>query len=67
MLAFSLLGTALVLSIAGNVFLFIKHKKTPKTLGVDARQLLHDLTRGGSVVKLEIIDPSGLLIYRSMK
>jgi cell division protein FtsB len=36
-------------------------KKEPT---LDARQLLHDLTHGGAVVKVSVIDPSGLLIYR---
>lgn len=53
----------LALSVAGNLY---QHnlKKKDKKLTVDARQLLHDLTAGGAIVRVSVIDPDGLMIYR---
>jgi hypothetical protein len=55
---------ALGLSLALNVYFAINQKKNPKKLAVDAKQLLHDLTQGGAIVKVTVIDPDGLMIYR---
>jgi len=59
---------ALGVSLALNLVVLILYKKKPqnnkKQLATDARQLLHDLTHGGSVVRISVIDPSGLMIYR---
>jgi len=46
----------------------VKRKSSnKKQLTTDARQLLHDLTGGGSVVKVSVIDPEGLMIYRNAR
>ena len=38
-------------------------KKKPPALSIDAQQLLHDLTRNGAaVVKIEVVDPSGIML-----
>ena len=56
-----LVSVALVISIGFN----IKPRKSKKpVLATDARQLLHDLSHGGAIVKVTVIDPEGLLIYR---
>lgn len=55
-------------SISLNIYAFFFNKKPQKqALSVDAKQLLHDLTHGGAIVKVTVIDPEGLLIYRGAK
>lgn len=57
------LAIFLVVSLAYN---FHQHKESKKKhkLSVDARQLLHDLTNSGAVVRVTVLDPTGLLYYR---
>lgn len=50
-----------------NVVLFILLKKSAKRPAITrgATELLHDLTAGGeAMVKITVIDPSGLLMWR---
>ena len=49
----------------GSILYLYKQIKTPpvqKT--IDAKELLADLLKGQSIVKLTVIDPDGLMIYR---
>jgi len=55
----------LAFSLALNINQYFNKKKPKKSLSTDANQLLHDLTRGGSIVKITVIDPAGLMIYKA--
>lgn len=56
----------LLLSLFLNAFLYrqIKKLKTRKDLATDARELLHYLTRGGALLRITVIDPEGIMLYR---
>jgi hypothetical protein len=54
----------LALSVSFNIQQFLSNKKRKRVLTVEAKDLLHDLTNGGAIVKVTVIDPGGLLIYR---
>lgn len=56
-----LLGASLVLNVGLAYFL---RQKRQRPLTTDAKQLLHELTTGGAVVKVEVLDTSALF-YRS--
>jgi len=58
---------ALIVSLFLNGWLFYLSRKIKKEPTQDARELLHYLTKGGALVRLEILDPSGLLFYRGHK
>ena len=64
----SCLTFLLIFSLAMNIILVLRLRrlKTSPKQSVDARQLLHDLTKGRAIVKIEILDPSELF-YRSPK
>jgi hypothetical protein len=62
-----LFGSLLIISAATNLWQFFYLKKNKKKLSTDARQLLNFLTNGGAVVKIEVIDPEGLMFYRGGK
>jgi hypothetical protein len=64
-----ILTLLLLLSFALNIFLShrLKIKKTSKELSPDARQLLHDLTRGAGLVRIIPLDPEGLLYHSPRK
>jgi hypothetical protein len=53
-------------SVLLNAFLGIRFLNKKNILTTDAKQLLHELTTGGAVVKIEILDTSALF-YRSPK
>ena len=58
------LWTGLALSLGFNAyFCFILSKKRPQ-LTRDAQALLHDLTKGKTVLEIKVLDPAGLF-YRS--
>ncbi len=67
----SVLGPALALSFAGNLLLLWKYqalrqaliaaKKAPHPT-LDVEQLLHDLTRGPAVLRVEVVDAKNLLL-----
>lgn len=58
-------GISLVINLALLMYYFYKKRHPEKRqLAKDARELLHDLTHGGSVVRISVIDPMGLMIYR---
>lgn len=57
------LGTLLVISISLNLFQFFKTKKLKPTPTLEAEQLLHDLTKGSAIVKVEVIDPTNLILW----
>jgi len=58
-----LLG-GLLASLGVNVYLTFLVLKKKRTLTVDARELLHDLSGGRAILDVRVIDPTGLL-YRS--
>ena len=63
----TLLAVLLTLSLAGNLALFLlfTHKKKQKKPSLDqtAGDLLHDLTRRGqAILRVEVIDPTNLLL-----
>ena len=60
----TLLAVGLTASFLGNLYQHYKTKKS-KPIAQDARQLLHDLTKGGAVVRVSVIDPEGLMFYRT--
>lgn len=63
-----LMSAALVVSLIVNAILFytrLRARKQP--MAQDARQLLADLTKGGAIVRVEVIDPEGLMVYRSVR
>ena len=62
----AILLACLIVSVTLNVYQFRLNKK-PKKLAADAKDLLHDLTNGGAIVKVTVIDPEGLLIYRGSR
>lgn len=62
-----ILAATLTASLLFNLYLVINKKSTRKPLAQDARALLHDLTQGGAIVRITVIDPDGLMIYRSVK
>lgn len=53
-----------VLSFIANAFLAYKLYKKKHILNVDAQRLLSNILSGSTVVKIDVIDPSGLF-YRS--
>lgn len=59
----------LLLSCSLNGWFFIQQRRQSKKqpLSVDAKQLLHDLTNGGAIVRVTVIDPEGLMVYRGIK
>lgn len=57
-------ATILAISIGFNLFFFWQKRTKKPEASLDAKQLLHDLFRGSAVVKIEVIDPTDLLIYR---
>lgn len=56
--------TLFLISLSVNWFLWLRMKRKQKELTTDARELLHYLTRGGGVVRVEILDPTKLLLYK---
>lgn len=61
------LGTVLIVSIAANIFAYIKIKSTLKQpiKTIDAQDLLHDITRRGrAIVRVEVLDPENLFVVR---
>lgn len=61
-------SVALVVSLIVNAYLLYTRrlwKRKPPTQ--DARQLLADLTNGGAIVRVTVIDPEGLMVYRSAR
>jgi len=67
-IVFLILIICLIFSLAMNIILVLRLRrlKTSPKQSVDARQLLHDLTKGRAIVKIEILDPAELF-YRSPK
>jgi hypothetical protein len=66
------LAVALAMSASLNigfaVWHYIQSKNIQKKpLSTDARELLHHLTNGGGIVRVSVIDPDGLLLYRGPK
>lgn len=63
LLSLIIVSLCLVISLSFNLYQYKKQKvpmKAQPTL--DAEQLLHDLTRGPSLVRISVIDPSNLMI-----
>jgi hypothetical protein len=56
----------LTASVVINLVLAHRLYKKKNVLTVDAKHLLHELTTGGAVVKIEVLDTSALF-YRSPK
>ena len=63
---YTAVSAVLGLSVASNLVLFIalrrSKKKPPPKLSITAEELLHDLTRGQSVLRVQVIDPSAILL-----
>lgn len=61
-----ILALVLSLSVIFNLVLAYLNwfKKKPKPLTKDAQELLHDLTEGRTILKIDVLDPAGLF-YRS--
>lgn len=59
-------GSIITLSIILNFYLYRRTKLLRKipAPSIEALQMLHDLTHGGAIVKVTVLDPSGLLIYK---
>ena len=58
------LTTALVCSLAANAY-FWRWRKSLKSnpqYSLDARQILHDLTRGEALVRIARVDPEDVLL-----
>jgi hypothetical protein len=53
---------ALAISLVANVCLAYRAFSKKKTLALDARQLLHDLTSGRAVVDVRVIDTAGVFL-----
>ncbi len=62
----SAIAGLLILNLFVDAFLIYRHfnaKKPPPRLDESALDLLHDLTRrGAAILKVEVIDPAGLMI-----
>ena len=58
----NLVYTLLTASVALNVFLGISLYRKKHVLNIDAKRLLHELTAGGAVVKIEVLDTSALFL-----
>lgn len=57
------LANVLLASLILNIYLYKQIKKPPKEAPtLEATQLLHDLTAGGAMVKVTVIDPSAFLL-----
>lgn len=58
------LETLLGFSIAANAFMtfLLYKKKTRKTESYEVKQLLHDLTAGAGLVRVERVDPADVFI-----
>jgi hypothetical protein len=54
----------LTLSVSFNIQQYFSSKKKKKVFTVEANDLLHDLTNGGAIVKVTVINPAGLMLYR---
>lgn len=49
---------------AATLFFYIRLKKSPKNMSVDAQNLLADLFSSGAVLRIEVLDPKNLLYHR---
>lgn len=56
------LAVALACSLAANAYLWWRTRTAESEPSYDARQLLHDLTRGEAVIRIKRIDPDDILI-----
>lgn len=58
------LGSLLLLSLAANLALFVLFKRSKKIrpLSITAEELLHDLTRGVAIVRMELINQQDLFL-----
>jgi hypothetical protein len=59
--ALACLAIALIASLGINTFLLIKAKKTPKP-SYTAEMLMHDLTRGQAVIRIERVAPEDIFL-----
>lgn len=60
----AILSAIFALSAAANVVLLISlraSRKKPRP-SITAENLMHDLTRGQAVIRIEVIDPSAILL-----
>lgn len=53
---------SLTLSLSINVFQFLTRKKPTKTEDYDVRALLHDLTNGAGLIRVERIAPTDFFL-----
>jgi len=71
-MAFDALSALLLLSAVGNGALATllyrrKRQKREPTLSLSAEDLLHDLTRGPAVIRVEVIDAQNLFLRSPRK
>lgn len=60
---FELFGALLIVSIGANVLFALKiREKSKKVESYEVTQLLHDLTGGNAIVRIERIAPSDVLL-----
>lgn len=63
-----LIELALAVSLVGNVIfvvlLLLSRRRPPKRLDTSAQDLLHELTHGGAVLRIDVLDKESLILRR---
>ena len=57
-------AAALAILWLSTLYLYLKLKKRPKEMTIEAQQLLSDVMSSGAVVRIEVLDPRNLLYHR---
>lgn len=59
------LAFSLVCNLVLAVLLILSRRRPPKRFDATAQDLLHELTHGGAIVRIEVLDKEALLLRRS--
>lgn len=56
------LSISLIISIIFNAYLFLRFSKKKRVLSMDAQALLHDLSDGRTILKIDVLDKAALFL-----
>lgn len=59
------LGVSLFANFAFLVMIYRLRKSPPKRYDVTAQDLLHELTHGGAVLRIDVLDKESLILRRT--
>jgi RsiW-degrading membrane proteinase PrsW (M82 family) len=60
----SIIAAVFAVLWAVTFYFYYTLKKQPKTMTVEAQQLLGDLFASGAILRIEVLDPKNLLYHR---